>query len=154
MREAAWTIPEWLKAYPGAKVQVRAERPAFVDTTYATEAAPEPVVKHYEQLFQAAGQPFHPNFDGLGTTIRLAADRCDLLLVIHPAASGSQVRTSCSAKTGGALYGGLITGPSPSQEVKKETPKQVAEAEEPKAPVKPAAPPRPSRSTKRPPPPI
>ena len=151
-------IPSWLTPYPGVRVEVRAERPALMDTVYATSAAPDIVVKHYETVFQSAGQPFHPRFDGVGAALRVATDTCDVLLVIHPAATGSQVRTSCAAKTGGSLYGGLITGVSPSSDAepapKKAVSKETQDVKDAEDTPKPEPPARPARRVPKLPPPI
>jgi hypothetical protein len=84
------SLPEWLKSYPGA---------AANGSSYTTTAQPDDIVAHYRPLFQAAGLPFQPNPDGLGTSIRAAAPECDLLIQIRTRDDGSLVKVNCTAKT-------------------------------------------------------
>ena len=91
-------MPAWLAPYPGATAETRASS-VLIESAYQTSAAPTDVVTHYQKLFAAAGLPFHPNLDGIGTAIRSSAPECDLLIQIRERAPGSSVRVSCAAKS-------------------------------------------------------
>jgi hypothetical protein len=92
------SLPSWLASYPGATPDVQS-RGSFVESKYTTPAQPEEIVEHYRKLFEAAGQSFLPNFDGMGTSIRAALPECDLLIQIRTRQAGSFVDVNCSAKT-------------------------------------------------------
>src|ERR1700722_10248028 len=76
------SLPPWLASYPSASPEVRSTS-SLVESTYTTPAQPEDIVQHYRKLFEAAGLPFLPTFDGMGTSIRASAPECDLLIQIR-----------------------------------------------------------------------
>jgi hypothetical protein len=90
--------PAWLESYPGAIPAVRSSD-SLVESSYTIAAQPADIVQHYRKLFEAAGLPFLPNPDGIGTSIRAAAPECDLLILIRTRQEGSFVDVYCSAKT-------------------------------------------------------
>src|SRR5580693_5126725 len=92
------SLPPWLKSYPGATTTVRSSD-SVIESSYTTSAQTEDIVKHYNTLFEAAGLPFEPNPDGVGTSIRAAARECDLLIQIRSRPEGTFVKVNCSAKT-------------------------------------------------------
>ena len=81
------SFPPWLKSYPGPTPIVRSSG-TLVESSYTTAAQPEEIIQHYRTLFEAAGLPFQPNADGLGTSIRAEARECDLLIQIRSRADG------------------------------------------------------------------
>jgi hypothetical protein len=92
------TLPPWLESYVGATATV-VSSDSIVESSYTTSSQPADIVKHYSTLLEAAGLPFQPNSDGIGTSIRAAAHECDLLIQIRSTPEGSFVKVSCSAKT-------------------------------------------------------
>ncbi len=92
------SLPAWLESYPGATASVRSSD-SLVESSYTIAAQPENIVEHYRKLFEAAGLPFLPNSDGIGTSIRASAPECDLLIQIRTQQEGSFVDVNCSAKT-------------------------------------------------------
>jgi hypothetical protein len=92
------SLPSWLVSYSGATTTVIAGD-SFVESTYSLASQPRDLVEHYRKLFEAAGLPFQPNSDGVGTSIRAAAPECDLLIQIRSREEGAFVRVNCSAKT-------------------------------------------------------
>ena len=94
----ALTPPSWLTNYPNATATVRSSESA-VESSYTTSAQTEDIVQHYGTLFRAAGLPFEPNSDGLGTSIRASAQECDLLIQIRSRTEGTFVKVNCSART-------------------------------------------------------
>jgi hypothetical protein len=102
-------MPDWLVPYPGAEAQVRA-LPDLVEVSYATSASPAQALAHYRRLFDSAGVTFAPNSDGIGTSIRASVPECDLLIGLRERDSGSSVRVSCSAKSGGPATGVAVVG--------------------------------------------
>lgn len=96
--QQASTLPPWLESYLGATTTVRSSD-SIVESSYTTSAQPADIVKHYSTLLEAAGLPFQPNSDGIGTSIRAAAHECDLLIQIRSSPEGAFVKVSCSAKT-------------------------------------------------------
>ena len=93
----ALTPPSWLTNYPNATATVRSSESA-VESSYTTSAQTEEIVQHYGTLFRAAGLPFEPNSDGLGTSIRASAQECDLLIQIRSHDDGASVNVNCSSK--------------------------------------------------------
>jgi hypothetical protein len=96
--QEAPSFPSWLKSYPGPTPIVRSSG-SLIESTYTTAAQPEEIIGHYRKLFEAAGLPFQPNADGLGTSIRGEARECDLLIQIRGRSEGAFVDVNCSAKT-------------------------------------------------------
>jgi hypothetical protein len=96
--QGALSIPAWLQSYPGATAAVHSSD-SLIESSYTTAAAPEQIVAHYGKLFEAAKLPFHPNPDGMGTSIRAEAPECDLLIQIRRRDEGAFVKVNCSAKT-------------------------------------------------------
>ena len=96
--QQASTVPPWLESYLGATTTVRSSD-SIVESSYTTSAQPADIVKHYSTLLEAAGLPFQPNSDGIGTSIRAVAHECDLLIQIRSSPEGSFVKVNCSAKT-------------------------------------------------------
>jgi hypothetical protein len=90
--------PSWLASYPGATATIRPSDNT-VESSYTTSAQLDDIIQHYGTLFKAAGLPFEPNSDGIGTSIRAAAPECDLLIQIRSRTEGSFVKVNCSAKT-------------------------------------------------------
>jgi hypothetical protein len=97
----AASLPTWLESYPGATPTVHASE-ALVESRYTIAAQAEDVVEHYRKLFGGAGLAFHPNSDGVGTSIRAEAPECDLLIQIRSRDEGTLVNVNCSAKTLGS----------------------------------------------------
>jgi hypothetical protein len=97
----AGALPAWLESYPGATPTVHSSE-ALVESKYMIAAQAEDVVEHYRKLFQDAGLAFHPNSDGVGTSIRGEAPECDLLIQIRSRDEGTLVNVNCSAKTQGS----------------------------------------------------
>jgi hypothetical protein len=91
------SLPPWLKSYPGATPTLRSSD-SVIESSYTTSAQTEDIVKHYGTLLEAAGLPFEPNPDGVGTSIRAAARECDLLIQIRGRPEGTFVKVNCSAK--------------------------------------------------------
>ncbi|HLN03830.1 MAG TPA: hypothetical protein VK335_31375 [Bryobacteraceae bacterium] len=91
-------MPTWLATYPGATAETNTSS-ALLEVTYTTAATPDAVSEHYRKLFEAEGLPFVPNSDGMGVTIRGAAQECDLLITIHGQRDGTFVSVSCAAKS-------------------------------------------------------
>ncbi len=102
------TAPAWLSAYPNAEVETRT-MPTMIESTYLAKAAPATVVAHYGKLFEAAGLPFAPSFDGMGTVIRASASECDLLIKVREQDGGAFVRVSCAVKTAA-----MVSAPTPA----------------------------------------
>jgi hypothetical protein len=96
--QEAPSFPPWLKSYPGPTPAVHSSG-TLVESSYTAAAQPEEIIRHYRALFEAAGLPFQPNADGLGTSIRGEARECDLLIQIRSRADGTFVGVNCSAKT-------------------------------------------------------
>src|ERR1700733_4637102 len=92
------SLPTWLETYPGPIPAVRSSD-SLVESSYTIAAQPADIVQHYRKLFEAAGLPFVPNPDGIGTSIRASAPECDLLILIRTRQEGSFVDVNCSAKT-------------------------------------------------------
>jgi hypothetical protein len=90
-------VPAWLASYPGASARTQAT-PGLVESTYETEASASDVIAHYRKLFEGAGMEFHPNFDGVGTSVRGAAVEGDVLIVIRAQGKGTAVRVDVAAK--------------------------------------------------------
>jgi len=111
-------MPSWLTAYPGAK----AEAGSATEMSYGVAAKPEEVIAHYKKLLLAAALPFVPNFDGIGTSIRAAAEECDLLIRIRESDNGTVARINCTVRiagSGSSLYGtdvGIANPPPPVPE--------------------------------------
>jgi hypothetical protein len=99
--QEAPSFPPWLKSYPGPTPAVHSSG-TLVESSYTAAAQPEEIIRHYRALFEAAGLPFQPNADGLGTSIRGEARECDLLIQIRTRTEGTVVNVNCSAKTQGS----------------------------------------------------
>ena len=114
-----WALaqPSWLVPYPGATAQTRST-PGLVESTYEAAARPANVVAHYQKLFETAGLPFNPGFDGMGTVIRGSAPECDLLIKIREQNSGTFVRVSCAEKTPAMV---AVPSPAPSAPARRPT---------------------------------
>jgi hypothetical protein len=91
------SMPAWLTVFPGASAQTETS-PSQVESSYRTAAPAAEVTAHYAKLFEAAGLPFHPNWDGMGTSIRGSASECELLIQIRKQRAGTQVDVSCAAR--------------------------------------------------------
>jgi hypothetical protein len=92
------SLPPWLVSYPGA-TSTDVSGDSLVESSYKIAAQPADLVEHYRKLFAAAGLPFQPNSDGVGTSIRASARECDLLIQIRSREEGAFVKVNCSAKT-------------------------------------------------------
>jgi hypothetical protein len=92
------TMPTWVAPYPGTAPDTRTQ-PSLVESTYQTKAKPAAVVEHYGKLFETAGLPFAPAFDGVGSVIRASAPECNLMIKIREQDGGAFVRVSCAVKT-------------------------------------------------------
>jgi hypothetical protein len=92
------SMPAWLISYPGASVSTNVT-PGLVEATFETAAPASDVVAHYRKLFEAAGLDFHPNFDGIGTSIRGTAREGDLLILIRRQGGSTTVRADLTAKS-------------------------------------------------------
>jgi hypothetical protein len=108
-------LSPWLIPYPGAEGVTRTSLVDRNEVTYTTDRKPDEVVSHYQRLITAAGLPFVPGFDGLGTSIRAAAAECDLLVNVREQGTGTLVRASCASKstssTASAIPVGVIAPP-------------------------------------------
>ena len=91
-------LPAWLESYPGTTPSVRSTE-SLIESSYTIAAQPADIVEHYRKLFEAAGLPFRPNFDGIGTSIKASAPECDLLIQIRTREAGTFVAVNCSTKT-------------------------------------------------------
>jgi hypothetical protein len=98
------SLPPWIESYPGTTPTIQSSG-TLVESKYKTLAQPEDIVEHYRKLFLGAGLAFHPNSDGLGTSIRAEAGECDLLIQIRSQSEGALVNVNCSAKAGAASPG-------------------------------------------------
>jgi hypothetical protein len=90
---------------------------SLIETTYQTTATPAKVVAHYGKLFEGAGLPFAPSFDGMGTVVRASAPECDLMIKIREQDGGAFVRVSCAVKTAA-----MVAAPTPPPAPKVVTP--------------------------------
>ncbi|HEY6391293.1 MAG TPA: hypothetical protein VIX89_08450 [Bryobacteraceae bacterium] len=99
MLAMAAALPAWLIPYSGAKEETQTALASRIEVVYTTDAKPDQVVTHYQHLLEAAGLPFLPSFDGIGTSIRVASAECDLLIKIREQGAGTQARVSCAAKS-------------------------------------------------------
>ena len=95
--QTAFTLPPWLASYPGTNPKVYSSD-NFAQTSYVVDAEPSEVMAHYRQLFATQGLAFQPNPDGMGTTIRVAAKECDLLIQIRKRGEGTFTKVTCSGK--------------------------------------------------------
>jgi len=95
--QAPFSMPAWLENYPGANATLQAGD-SSAEVSYIVDAQPAEVVAHYRKLFEAQGLAFQPNPDGMGTSIRVAARECDLLILIRSRAEGTYAKVSCTAK--------------------------------------------------------
>ena len=95
--QGTFPMPSWLENYPGANATVQAGD-SSAEASYAVDAQPAEVVAHYRKLFESQGLTFQPNPDGMGTSIRVAAKECDLLILIRSRAEGTYAKVSCTAK--------------------------------------------------------
>ena len=91
------SLPGWLASFPGAEPTVQGTEGA-VESSYTVDAQPAEVVAHYRKLIEAQGLAFQPNPDGMGTSIRVAAKECDLLILIRSRGEGTYAKVSCTAK--------------------------------------------------------
>jgi len=98
LAQEALSLPVWLESYPGTTPAVRSSD-SLRESSYTVAAQPAEILEHYRKLFEGAGLPFHPNSDGIGTSIRAEAPECDLLIQIRSRAEGAFVDVNCSAKT-------------------------------------------------------
>jgi hypothetical protein len=96
--QSGLTAPTWLAPFPGASADTRTQ-PNLIESTYKTTAPPAAVAAHYGELFESAGLPFAPTFDGMGTVVRAAPPECDLMIKIREQDGGAFVRVSCAVKT-------------------------------------------------------
>jgi hypothetical protein len=119
--------PAWLTHYPGATVQTRSS-PGLTEASYEVRAKPADVAAHYQKLFETAGLPFNPAFDGVGTVIRASAPECDLLLKIREVPSGASVRVSCAAKT--PALTAVPEAPRTTRAIPKSMEERIAEGRE------------------------
>jgi hypothetical protein len=92
------SMPTWMASYPGTTPDTRTQ-PSLIESSYPTKARPAAVVEHYGKLFEAAGVPFTPTFDGMGTVVRASVPECDLMIKIREQDGGAFVRVSCAVKT-------------------------------------------------------
>lgn len=92
------SLPAWLVSFPGSMPAVQSSDP-LIASSYTIAAPADDVLAHYRKLFEAAGLPFQPNPDGIGTSIRAAAPECDLLIQIRTREAGTFVAVNCSAKS-------------------------------------------------------
>lgn len=90
--------PAWLASYPGAHPRIQVT-PGLWDSSYETDASVAGVIAHYRKLFETAGLPFHPNYDGVGTAIRGTAPEGDLLILIRRQDTETSVRVDVSARS-------------------------------------------------------
>jgi hypothetical protein len=93
------TLPSWLIPQPGANVVTHTALAGRIEVVYNTDGLPEAAVGHYQRLIVGAGLPFVPSFDGVGTSIRVAAAECDLLITIRERETGTLTRVSCAIKS-------------------------------------------------------
>jgi len=105
------SLPHWLVPYPGATAATSAS-PTLVESAYTAAAEPEDVSKHYAKLFTANGLTFTSDSDGIGTSIRVSAPECEVLIQIHERSSGSGVRVSCASKEVAAQSGSASALPA------------------------------------------
>jgi hypothetical protein len=96
--QPASSLPAWLESYPGALPAVHSSD-LLIESSYTIAAPSADILQHYRKLFEAAGLPFQPNPDGIGTSIRASAPECDLLILIRTRQEGTFVDVNCSAKT-------------------------------------------------------
>ncbi len=126
----------WLTPYPGAKVEAR----SATETSFTTVAKPEELIAHYRKLITAAGMPFIPNFDGIGTSIRAATPDCDLLINIREEDAGSFAKVDCPVRAAGSaspLYGtdvGIASSDPPPASAPEKSAAAAADDHEQKAP--------------------
>jgi hypothetical protein len=94
-------LPSWLIPYAGAKAETSTALANRIEVAYTTDAKPDLVLAHYRRLLEAAGLPFLPGFDGIGTSMRAAAAECDLLVKVREQGAGTLTTVSCAAKPAG-----------------------------------------------------
>ena len=106
--------PAWLVPFPGAQPQ-ETRSATSVRAQYVAAAGTAEVIEHYRKQIAAAGLTPVVNGDGLGTSIRVSAPECDLLIQVRESAGGTLVRTACSsrAEAPGALP--AVTGVPPAR---------------------------------------
>ncbi len=94
-------LPAWLMPYRGAQVVAHTELASRSEVSYISDAKPVEVLSYYQHLIAGAGLPFLPAFDGIGTSIRVAATECDLLIKIREQETGTLTQVSCATKSAG-----------------------------------------------------
>lgn len=94
-------LPSWLIPYAGAKEEAQTALANRIEDVYTTDAKPDLVMAHYRHLLEAAGLPFLPSFDGIGTSMRAASAECDLLIKVREQGAGTLTTVSCAAKPAG-----------------------------------------------------
>jgi hypothetical protein len=102
LAQGSFTRPGWLESFPGASETVRSDD-SSVEVSYTVDAQPAEVVAHYRKLFEVQGLVFQPNPDGMGTSIRVEAKECNLLILIRKKLDGTFTKVDCEAKTGAAV---------------------------------------------------
>jgi len=96
--QGGFPLPGWLESFPGS-TPVTSSRDSAVESSYTVDAQPAEVVAHYRKLFEAQGLTFQPNPDGMGTSIRVEAKECNLLILIRSSQDGTFTKVDCEAKT-------------------------------------------------------
>jgi hypothetical protein len=138
------SVPAWLVSYPGASARTQAT-PRLVESTYETEASASDVIAHYRKLFEGAGMEFHPNFDGVGTSVRGVAAEGDVLILIRAQGKGTAVRVNVAAKAVPVVVPAPAVVPEVKPRVERSGREHVQNMEKYDQPMRPP---------RRPPPPV
>jgi hypothetical protein len=86
-------VPDWLSRFPQATDQLKGGWAPFSD--YITAAPTTSVISYYRDQLTKAGVVFQVNFDGVGTSIRAAAEGTSCVVRIRGIDSGAEVTTHC-----------------------------------------------------------
>jgi len=114
--QTALSIPSWLENYPGVTAMTQTGD-LYARSSFTAAAKPGEILEHYRKVFEAAGVPFQPNSDGIGTSIRAAAPECDLLIQIRTRPQGTFVDVNCSAKSASSSAATPSAAPPPDLKV-------------------------------------
>jgi hypothetical protein len=120
--------PSWLIPYPGAENVTHTSLEGRTEVAYTTDRKPDEVVSHYRGLITGAHLPFVPSFDGIGTSIRVAAAECDLLINVREQGAGTAARVSCATKSTNSAIS-VKTVEVPARQGDEYTRRVLAEAE-------------------------
>jgi hypothetical protein len=87
--------PDWLTPFPASREQKLTTPAGSIDASHVTETSSTAVIEHYETQFRKANILFQSNFDGIGTTIRIAEGQISCVIRATEAEAGTRVKLSC-----------------------------------------------------------